>query len=213
VDEAPTVLNLVVAVVLVLLVAGVGWLTLAAPVRPRVAQIAFLLVAGFLLLNKVWSPQYSLWLLPLAVLARPKGRSLLLWQASEALLWVPRMLWYLGTDNRGVDVQWFFLGVVARDAAVVVLMALVVRDILRPDGDVVRTSWWGTDDPGGGPLDGAPDRLVVGRHRRSLPRYRPRYRSGHEGGPQRRDLLGVSRRVPRGLEDDGAVGGPRDLEE
>ena len=29
-------------------------------------------------------------------------------------------------------------------------MALVVRDVLRPDGDVVRTSWPGTDDPAGG---------------------------------------------------------------
>jgi uncharacterized membrane protein len=161
--ESPTVLNLVVAVVLVLMVAGAGWLTLAAPVRPRVAQIAFLLVAGFLVLNKVWSPQFSLWLLPLAVLARPKWRSLLLWQATEALLWVPRMLWYLGTDNRGVEVEWFFLGVLVRDVAVLVLMALVVREVLDPDADVVRTSWWGTDDPAGGPVDRAPDRLTLRR--------------------------------------------------
>jgi uncharacterized membrane protein len=207
--QSPSVLNLVVAVVLVLLVAAVGWLTLAAPVRPRVAQIAFLLVAGFLLLNKVWSPQYSLWLLPLAVLARPKWRSLLLWQAAEALLWVPRMLWYLGTDNRGVDVEWFFLGVVARDVAVLVLMGLVVRDILRPDGDVVRTSWWGTDDPAGGVLDGAPDRVVGGRHHRSTGRHR----SGGEGSSEHRDLLGVTRSVPRGLEDDGRVRGPGHLDE
>jgi uncharacterized membrane protein len=159
--HSPTVLNAVVAVVLLLLVAGCAWLTLAAPVRPRVAQLAFLLVAGFLLLNKVWSPQYSLWLLPLAVLARPRWRSLLLWQAAEALLWVPRLLWYLGTDNRGVGIEWFFLGVVVRDVAVLVLMGLVVRDILRPDGDVVRTSWPGVDDPAGGPLDGADDAITV----------------------------------------------------
>jgi uncharacterized membrane protein len=159
--HSPTVLNAVVAVVLLLFVAGCAWLTLAAPVRPRVAQLAFLLVAGFLLLNKVWSPQYSLWLLPLAVLARPRWRSLLLWQAAEALLWVPRLLWYLGTDNRGVGIEWFFLGVVVRDVAVLVLMGLVVRDILRPDGDVVRTSWPGVDDPAGGPLDGADDAITV----------------------------------------------------
>ena len=84
--QAPSELNAVVAVCLVLLAAAVGGLALAAPVRPRVAQLAFLLVAGFLLVNKVWSPQYSLWLLPLAVLARPSWRSLLLWQATEALL-------------------------------------------------------------------------------------------------------------------------------
>jgi uncharacterized membrane protein len=130
-------------------------------VRPRLAQLAFLLVAGFLLLNKVWSPQYSLWLLPLAVLARPRWRSLLLWQATEALLWVPRLLWYLGTDNRGVKVEWFLLAVVVRDLAVLALMGLVVRDVLRPDGDVVRTSWPGVDDPAGGPLDGADDAMTL----------------------------------------------------
>jgi uncharacterized membrane protein len=202
--ETPSVLNLVVAVVLVLMVAGVGWLTLAAPVRPRVAQIAFLLVAGFLLLNKVWSPQYSLWLLPLAVLARPKWRSLLLWQAAEALLWVPRMLWYLGTDNRGVKVEWFFLGVTIRDIAVLVLMGLVVRDVLRPDDDVVRTSWWGTDDPAGGPLDHAQDRVVL---------RGPRRGSALERRPEGVDLLGMGGGVAGGLEDDGAVRRPRHLDE
>jgi uncharacterized membrane protein len=163
--QTPTVLNAVVAGSIAVLVLLAGWLTLRAPVRPRVGQLAFLLVAGFLLVNKVWSPQYSLWLLPLAVLARPRWRSLLLWQATEALLWVPRMLWYLGAQNKGVDVQWFFLAVGLRDLAVLVLMGLVVRDIWRPDGDVVRTSWPGTDDPAGGVLDHAPDVLVIGRGR------------------------------------------------
>jgi uncharacterized membrane protein len=159
--QTPSALNTVVAVSLLLLLAGAAWLTLRAPLRPRVPQLAFLLVAGFLLLNKVWSPQYSLWLLPLAVLARPRWRSLLIWQATEALLWVPRLLWYLGTDNRGVKVEWFFVGVTLRDIAVVVLMGLVVRDILRPDGDVVRTSWPGVDDPAGGVLDGSDDTAIL----------------------------------------------------
>jgi uncharacterized membrane protein len=159
--QTPSVLNAVVTVSLLALAAGVAWLALAAPVRPRVAQLAFLLVAGFLLLNKVWSPQFSLWLLPLAVLARPRWRSLLLWQATEVLVWVVTMLHYLGTDNRGIEVEWFFLGVGLRDVAVLVLMGLVVRDVLRPDDDVVRTSWPGVDDPAGGVLDQAPDRVVV----------------------------------------------------
>ena len=54
--------------------------------RPRVPQIVFLLVAGFILVNKVDSPQYCLWLLPLAVLARPRWGPLLTWQATELLL-------------------------------------------------------------------------------------------------------------------------------
>ncbi|WP_245177355.1 glycosyltransferase 87 family protein [Geodermatophilus sp. DF01_2] len=161
--ETPSVLNAVVAVLLAALAAGVGWLVLTAPVRPRVAQVAFLLVAGFLLLNKVYSPQYALWLLPLAVLARPRWRSLLVWQATEALVWVTTMLYYLGTDNRGIEVEWFFLAVLVRDAVLVALVVLVVREVRRPDDDVVRTSWPGVDDPVGGVLDHARDRRVWAR--------------------------------------------------
>jgi uncharacterized membrane protein len=186
--ETPSVLNAVVAVVLLALAAGVGWLVLRAPVRPRVAQVAFLLVAGFLLLNKVYSPQYALWLLPLAVLARPRWRSLLSWQATEAVVWGVTMLHYLGTDNRGVGVEWFFLAVLVRDVALVVLMVLVAREMLRPDTDVVRTSWPGVDDPAGGVLDGSRDGSLLQR------------------GPQPRHLLGVRGGVPRRLEDDGAAG-------
>jgi len=161
--QTPTVLNTAVAVVLVVAVVAISVLALTAPVRPRVAQIAFLLVAAFLLLNKVWSPQYSLWLLPLAALARPRWRSLLFWQATEAVVWVVTLLNLLGDDNKGIDTRWFFLGVGVRDVVVVVLMALVVREIWMPDRDVVRTSWPGTDDPAGGPLDGAADRWTLRR--------------------------------------------------
>ena len=34
----------------------------------------FLIVVAFTLTNKVYSPQYSLWLVPLAVMARPRWR-------------------------------------------------------------------------------------------------------------------------------------------
>jgi uncharacterized membrane protein len=204
--EVPTLLNAAVTVALLVFGAGVVWLVLAAPVRPRVAQVAFLLVAGFLLLNKVYSPQYALWLLPLAVLARPRWRSLLLWQATEVLVWVVTMLHYLGTANRGIEVEDFFRGVLLRDAALLVLMALVVRDVLRPDGDVVRTSWPGVDDPAGGVLDRAPDRVVARGLRVSKV-------GSAEGGAKQGDLLGVAGGVSRGLQDDRAVGGPRDLDQ
>src|ERR687886_443859 len=145
------VLDAVVAVLLLALAAWVAWLVLTAPVRPRVAQVAFLLVAGFLLLNKVYSPQYALWLLPLAVLARPRWRSLLVWQVSEVLVWVLTMLYYLGTQNRGVEVEWFFTAVLVRDAVLVALVVLVAREVRRPDDDVVRPSWPRVDDPPRGP--------------------------------------------------------------
>jgi uncharacterized membrane protein len=155
-DGAPTVLNTVVIVSVLAVCVGVGALALGARVRPRLPQLLFLLVAGFLLVNKVWSPQYTLWLVPLAVLARPSWRPLLAWQAVEAFLWFPRLYWYLGLESKGLDEHWFLLAVVARDVAVLWLAALVVRDILQPEYDVVRSA--GMDDPAGGVLDGTPDR-------------------------------------------------------
>ncbi len=65
---------------------GVLVLGLRAPETPRLAQLGFLIVAGFLLVNKVYSPQYVLWLLPLAALARPRWRDQIVWQARRAAL-------------------------------------------------------------------------------------------------------------------------------
>ena len=41
--------------------------------RPRVAQLTFLIVAAFVLCNKVYSPQFVMWLVPLAALARARA--------------------------------------------------------------------------------------------------------------------------------------------
>ena len=78
----------------------------------------------------------------------------------------------LGTDANGIEVGWFFLAVGLRDAAVVVLVALVVRDVLQPDRDVVRAGWRGVDDPAGGVLDHAPDALRASPRPRAVPRGR-----------------------------------------
>jgi len=164
-NPAPQVNQFAMAAVLLAL-AGVFLLGVLAPVKPRLPQLLFLAVAAFLLTNKVWSPQYSLWLLPLAVLAKPSWRILLAWQVTECLVWVPRLLWFLGTGSKGVDYHWFFYAVALRDIAVLTLCALIVRDILRPEEDLVRApDGLGADDPAGGVLDEAPDRgpLVLSR--------------------------------------------------
>ncbi|BAH51480.1 glycosyltransferase family 87 protein [Rhodococcus opacus] len=153
--EAPTVLNAVSFLLFALVCAGIGYVALTAPRRPRLTQLCFLLVAGFLLTNKVWSPQYSLWLVPLAVLAFPHRRILLAWMTIDALVWVPRMFYYLGVSNKGLPEQWFTAAVVVRDVAVVVICALIVRQIYRPGEDLVRYGF--IDDMAGGVLDQAPD--------------------------------------------------------
>jgi uncharacterized membrane protein len=158
-DGAPRRLNLGVAVTFLVALGGVVLLALRAPRRPRVAQLLFLTVLAFLLTNKVWSPQFSLWLVPLALLARPRWGPLLAWQAAEGVLLLTRFLFFVSgsAPGKGIGVEWFLTAVLVRDLLLVGLAALVVRDVLRPELDVVRQD--GTDDPAGGVLDGAPDRV------------------------------------------------------
>lgn len=154
--EPPTVLNTVVAVLFLTSCAAIAYVALTAPQRPRLAQLTFLVVAAFLLTNKVWSPQFSLWLVPLAVLALPHRRILLAWMTIDALVWVPRMYYLYGNQSRSLPEQWFTTTVLLRDIAVMALCALVVRQIYRPSEDLVR--WMGRiDDPSGGVFDRAPD--------------------------------------------------------
>ena len=154
--QPPTVLNTVSAILFVSCCIAIAYIALTAKQRPRVAQVAFLVVAAFLLTNKVWSPQFSLWLVPLAVLALPHRRILLAWMTIDALVWVPRMLYLYGEQNRGLPEQWFTATVLLRDIAVIALCALVIRQIYRPDLDLVR-SRGRVDDPAGGVFDRAPD--------------------------------------------------------
>jgi uncharacterized membrane protein len=151
--QTPVVLNAVSALLFALCCAGIAVLAWFAPRTPRLASLAFLVVAAFLLVNKVWSPQYSLWLVPLAVLALPRTRLLLAWMVVDAFVWVPRMYYYLTPENMGLPPDWFLAAVLLRDAVVVGLCVLVVRSVLRPATDPVRAI--GLDDPDW-PAPGAP---------------------------------------------------------
>jgi uncharacterized membrane protein len=120
-------------------VALLGWL---APTTPRLAQLGFLVVAGFLLVNKVYSPQYVLWLLPLAVLARPRVRDQIVWQAGE-IVYFASVWWYLDgqlAPGGGEDAGFYWVAIFIRVAAELYLCAMVARDIWWPRHDPVRSS-------------------------------------------------------------------------
>ncbi|MCM0674188.1 glycosyltransferase 87 family protein [Micromonospora phytophila] len=150
---------------------GVAALALLAPRRPRLAQLAFLVVAAFLIFSKVWSQQFVLWLLPLVVLARPKWGAFLAWQLAEVCYFVAFYGELLGAaTSRPVFPEGVFvLAATLRLTTVVVLCVLVVREILRPELDPVRSTY--PDDPDGGVLDAAPDApwLDRWRHRQAAP--------------------------------------------
>lgn len=152
-------LNLMATGAFALACLGIAWLGLAAPRPPRLAALAFLTVAAFVLTNKVYSPQYVLWVLPLAVLARPRWRDLLVWQVAEAAYFAG-IWWYLvgyGTEHKGLHQGWYVAATAAHWLATAWLVGLVVRDVLRPRYDPVRSDGFDedADDPGGGVLDGA----------------------------------------------------------
>jgi hypothetical protein len=141
-------------------------LALAAPRRPRLPQLCFLLLASFLILNKVWSPQYVVWLVPLAVLARPRIWAYVLWQLAEVAYFLG--IWgyfvFLYQPPAGISTGWYFAILGARLVTLALLASTVVVDILQPARDRVRASGV-NDDPAGGVLDRAPDRLAVTWHR------------------------------------------------
>ncbi|OMI38790.1 glycosyltransferase family 87 protein [Streptomyces sparsogenes] len=161
--------NTYATLLMLLACAGIAALVLCAPRRPRLAQIAFLLVAAFVVTNKVYSPQYVLWLIPLAALARPRWRDFLVWQACEVMyflgIWMYLAYTGSGDKHRGLPPEGYQLAVIVHVLGTLYLCALVLRDVLMPERDVVRRD--GSDDPSGGVLDRAPDAFVLGEARRA----------------------------------------------
>jgi uncharacterized membrane protein len=161
---ATDTVNTFATVLMLISCVGVAALALTAPRRPRFAQLAFLIVAAFILTNKVYSPQYVLWLVPLAALARPKWRDFLIWQACEVAyflgIWMYLAYTTSGDAHKGLPEEGYQLAIAVHLLGTLYLCAVIVRDIFMPERDVVRRS--GDDDPSGGVLDGAEDVFVLG---------------------------------------------------
>lgn len=127
----------------VILCVAIMVLIFAAKVRPRVGQVTFLTIAAFTVTGTVYSPQYVLWLLPLAVLARPVWRDILIWQTAELLYWLA-IWWYLSQallpGGPSAIPMFYVLAIAVRLAGQVYFAVMVVRDVLHPESDRVRLS-------------------------------------------------------------------------
>ncbi|WP_433330903.1 glycosyltransferase family 87 protein [Spirillospora sp. CA-294931] len=178
-------LNMLGTGTFLVLALGIAVLTFVAPRRPRLPQLMFLVMVAFMLPNKVWSPQYVLWLLPLVALARPRLPAYVAWQVGEVIYFFG-IWWYLlsvtlraeGSDlsstlsavatfdspEQGISNDVYYVALLARFVTVLLLALLVVKDILFPSGDIVRDGE--VDDPAGGILDGTPDAFSLRTVRR-----------------------------------------------
>ncbi|HHV22221.1 MAG TPA: DUF2029 domain-containing protein [Propionibacterium sp.] len=155
-------LNLMSTGLFALLCLGIAALIVLAPQRPRLGQVFFLVLVAFMLTNKVYSPQYVLWMLPFLALSRPRWREWIIFTIGEWLYVLA--IWghlggYLGPGDGGPDTV-FWAATILRMCTQAWVAAMVVRDVLRPEHDLVRATAAGrgyVDDPSGGVLDGAPD--------------------------------------------------------
>ncbi|WP_299036786.1 hypothetical protein [uncultured Pseudokineococcus sp.] len=149
-DGTTTAASLVLRVVGVL---GVVALVLRAPRPPRVPVVALLLLVVALVTAPALPPQAAVLVLPLAVLALPHWRLLLVWGAVEAAAATGTWLYLYGlaVPDRGLPPWAYALLVVARLGALLVLAGRAVEVSLHPERDAVRSPRsapsLGVDDP------------------------------------------------------------------
>lgn len=117
----PTTLVNVGSVGGALVVAAIVWIVKRRrePDVPR-WQLAFPILVAFLLLGKVYSPQFTLWLLPWFALAAPDLRRFIAFEAADVSVFFTRF-WFFGelTGFGGLP-RWVFEAAVAARAAVLV---------------------------------------------------------------------------------------------
>ena len=149
--------NVVQAILLIAGAVALIMIVFLAPRRPRLGQVAFLIVVWFLMINKVYSPQYVVWLLPFVVLAVPRWRDFLIWSVGELVYYLAVWGHLSGTMYAAGSNQdkLYWLSVFIRIGVQLYLVVRVCQQIWHPEADVVRRD--GGDDPAGGPLDGAAD--------------------------------------------------------
>ena len=127
-------LNFASTAIFILLLVGIAILVKKAPNSPNIAQISFLILAAFVVTNKVYSPQYVLWLVPLAVLARPNWRDFLIWQFGEIVYFIG-IWWFLAgygiEGSQTLTPQWYSVATFVHIAATLYFAIRVAIDTQR----------------------------------------------------------------------------------
>ena len=137
-------LNYLSILLLLACIAALGIFLFALDYIPSLAQLAFILIAAVTCVSKVYSPQYVLWLAPLALIAIIDKRDLhafWIWQVGEVIYHVA--IWqHLATVTGakfGLPLTGYAWISLARIAATIYLIAILVRRALalrspdRPD--------------------------------------------------------------------------------
>jgi uncharacterized membrane protein len=135
---APSV-NLWSSAALVMGMAAMMALLWRSEVPAELGQAVFVATTILVLTSKVFSPQYCIWLIPLAVFAGVGWAPFLGWQLLELVMVYTRFAYFahLGDPSSGLPIRFFVAAVVARDVALIGLLYGVVRQIRQRSGDSV----------------------------------------------------------------------------
>ena len=148
------------------------------------------MLCGFLLLHKVHSPQYTLWLLPFLVLLRVRWGWIAAYLAADALIGVGIFRWFYLLDVRadagigaGFAAQSVVLGVWGKAALLAILFVLFLRvpgtvDAREADGLTARRT---PAAPGGPPA--SDDRAAAAPGPGTAPPPSARARTGRTAAP------------------------------
>jgi uncharacterized membrane protein len=132
-DWSPRLINVLSSVLFVALASLLYWARKRrAPDFPR-WTFAFPLIAVFLLTNKVYSPQYGLWLLPWFALSLPSIPLFAAFEAADVAVFITRFSWFGRlSDLGGVPIGAFQIALLVRDA---VLALCLVAWVLRSEDE------------------------------------------------------------------------------
>lgn len=137
-------------------------LALAAPVRPRIGEIAIVVLVLVLITGKSLPVQSSLWLVPLVAIAGLPWRDHLLWALTEVLYFVAVWLYLGGLDDAAAALPkaWYAAFLVLRLAGLVWLAAAATRQAMnrRDHGTVLDAP---PVDEAAGRMAALPDAVVV----------------------------------------------------
>lgn len=138
--------NVIVAILLIAVAAGLGVLVWTRHVNPLAAGGAFTL--AFLLLNRVYSPQYTLWLLPILVLLGVPWSRIAAFTVADVAVFLSRYRYFIPPDPQAnpdvLDPYWK----VVRDVSVAVRWLAMVLIAVWLTRRLVR--WAGTEEAGSG---------------------------------------------------------------
>lgn len=138
---APGPLNICVVLFFVTALAGVMAAGLLAQHEPTFAELGLLSVVAVVLVGKVYAPQDALWLLPLAVLARPRWRDQLIWQGAEVLFFCATAWNLAGLMSSGDGpAAMYDITIAVRILAEVGLATTVVVSLMRPQTMTVSSN-------------------------------------------------------------------------